>query len=240
MHRPNLVLTNGFTIGYRGHPVASVPDDIAIQPVPGLASISILTGSNGSGKTTLLRTLAGIIPSLAGGATLSDEPLEQLHRKGRLCYMPEILEFMPHLTPLQIFKALCPEHFHDVKRTAAAIDLSLASKAFNELSKGNRQKVRFLLTYLKAKPCNLLLLDEPFSGFDIESRQSAMTLLRDAFTDNGRRLIISLHTEQLPDGWCDSTIGLVDRQIRVGPAFHSVYDAQKYFTEKTSTAPHRP
>jgi ATPase subunit of ABC transporter with duplicated ATPase domains len=95
-------ISQGLAIGYKGRPVATVIEEIVFEA----GQVSLLLGLNGEGKTTLMKTLAGLLPPVAGNLAktrvlyLSDDvdisPLERLFgdsiqkgnwgRSGKRCY----------------------------------------------------------------------------------------------------------------------------------------------------------
>ena len=124
-----------------------------------------LVGENGSGKSTLMKIVVGLLRRDAGS----------LHREGRLGYCPQL--------PLLWEKLTVSEHFslfgraygmEEEARQSAATEL-LAELEFEryaryrveELSGGTRQKLNLALA-LMHEP-ELLLLDEPYAGFDWET-----------------------------------------------------------------------
>ncbi len=234
MSQEGLTFSDNFVIGYKT-PVAKVETSFSIPFSENGSAITVLSGSNGSGKTTLLRTLSGIISPLSGAAYFNGTEIKQLSIQKKICYLPETLDFFSHLTPEQILRSQTNEKKENLLSLAAILELPFDKLPFWKLSKGNRQKVRFLLAYLKSAQSELVLLDEPFSGFDIASREIVMTLLAKLFHGSSRRLLISLHTEKLPDQWSDSSLGIVDGKINLGPAFTSVYDARNYFTHSITS-----
>jgi ABC-type multidrug transport system ATPase subunit len=81
----------GLSIGYRRRPVASVNEPIRFEP----GQITLLLGLNGQGKTTLMKTLAGLIPPLAGSVD-----------RTRVLYLSDAVDFPGNLTPREIFRCL--------------------------------------------------------------------------------------------------------------------------------------
>ncbi len=143
--------------GYGGRPVVYV-EHITLPK----SSSSILVGYNGSGKSTFLKTLCGIIPPVGGrlGAVSATS-----------CLLPEDLEFSGDLSAYAIIKALCPE---DSTGEAALAALEVPrGRMYKQLSKGNRQKFRIVLTEALALSWgrDILCLDEPLSGLDLRIRR---------------------------------------------------------------------
>jgi ABC-2 type transport system ATP-binding protein len=121
-----------------------------------------LVGENGSGKTTLLRICAGLLAADAGSVVTT----------GRIGYCPQEATFLESLRVdehLVLFGAA-----HDLDRAAALdrghellaeLDFSVSVRhAVRELSGGAKQKLNLALALL-GDPA-LLLLDEPYQGFD--------------------------------------------------------------------------
>jgi ABC-type multidrug transport system ATPase subunit len=81
----------GLSIGYRRRPVASANEPIRFEP----GQITLLLGLNGQGKTTLMKTLAGLIPPLAGSVD-----------RTRVLYLSDAVDFPGNLTPREIFRCL--------------------------------------------------------------------------------------------------------------------------------------
>ncbi len=85
---------------------------------------------------------------------------------------------------------------------AFALEAAL-SKRVGDLSKGYRR--RFLLTLGLLAPRTLLLMDEPFDGFDLRQTREVMSLLRDEAVD-GRTLMLSIHQLRDAQRICDRLV----------------------------------
>jgi ATP-binding cassette, subfamily F, member 3 len=123
----------------------------------------VLTGPNGQGKTTLLRTIAGVIPPLAGQVRLGQSV--------RLGYMTQD-QTLPDAgsTPVEIIQNLAPINETDARTFLHYFLFSGddALRAVELLSYGER--ARLSLAVLVIQGCNFLLLDEPINHLDIPSR----------------------------------------------------------------------
>jgi zinc transport system ATP-binding protein len=142
-----------------------------------------LLGANGSGKTTLLKTIAGILPPLAGEiqSARGERPV--------VGYVPqrETLDHAFLLTSLEIvLMGICgrlgPGKFVRKAEREWAVEClgrtgaeNLGEKAFAELSGGQKQRV-LIARALVARP-DLLLLDEPTAGVDTAATNAITELL---------------------------------------------------------------
>jgi len=166
-----------------------------------------LIGPNGAGKTTLLESIAGLVPTDGGEVRWRGTSLSQQLRKERLFYVPEAISPYPDQRTLEVLKFYRQAYCQPVKRLeqlVRALDLEPAlAKPVGALSKGYRR--RFLLTLGLLAPCPVLLMDEPFDGFDLRQTREVMNLLRNEAAD-GRTLVLSIH--QLGDAQrvCDRLV----------------------------------
>ncbi len=164
-----------------------------------------LIGPNGAGKTTLLESIAGLVPTDGGEVRWRGTSLPQQRRKERLFYVPEAISPYPDQRTLEVLKFYRQAYCQPVSRLeqlVRALDLEPAlAKPVGALSKGYRR--RFLLTL--GLPCPVLLMDEPFDGFDLRQTREVMNLLRNEAAD-GRTLVLSIH--QLGDALrvCDRLV----------------------------------
>jgi len=158
--------------------------DLALHP----GEVVGLVGENGSGKTTLMKILVGAMAPDAGTIT----------RTGRLGYCPQ--------EPLVYARLTCDEHFelfgHAYAMTHAAERQSrrdiyaalgfdrYATTRADQLSGGTLAKLNLGLALL-ADP-DLLLLDEPYAGFDWDTYQKFWTLVADR-RQAGRSVLIISH-----------------------------------------------
>jgi ATP-binding cassette, subfamily F, member 3 len=149
-----------------------------------------LIGPNGAGKTTLLRTIAGLLPPLAGEVRLGANI--------RLGYMAQEQETLdPTLDAYTSIRKLAP--FSETEARAflhqylfSGDDVFIPS---GRLSYGER--TRLLLACLVAQGCNLLLLDEPINHLDIPSRVRFEQALA---TFEGTTLVVS-HDRYFIEGY---------------------------------------
>lgn len=145
-----------------------------------------IIGKNGRGKSTLLRLLGGDLEPLKGDVEYSDNT--------RLGYFGQT-----HIDRLDTKHTIAEEiglanhnlNFTEVKGIAGAMMFSgaLSDKKIGVLSGG--EKSRVLLGKIVAKPCNLLLLDEPTHHLDIESIEA----LIDALEDFSGSVVMVTHSE---------------------------------------------
>jgi len=175
----------------------------AVQDVSFIASAGEITGylgPNGSGKSTTLKMITGLIDPSEGEILFRGEPVRRdlIAFKQRLGYVPEEPHLYPHLTGLEYLEMVGQLRGLPAQPLAQKIDgflrlLSLHEDryvAISSYSKGMRQKV-LLAAALLHNP-DLLLLDEPFSGLDVNSALVLRSLIRELAT-RGKVVLFSSH-----------------------------------------------
>jgi ABC-2 type transport system ATP-binding protein len=179
--------------------------DVSFDVVSG--EVLGLIGPNGAGKTTLLECIAGLLPADAGEVRWRGAPLSPSQRKQRLFYVPEAISPYPDQRSAEVLRFFCEANAQPPKRLdqlvgALRLELALA-KPVGALSKGYRR--RLLLAFGLLAPLPVLLMDEPFDGFDLRQTREVMSLLRDEAL-GGRTLLLSIH--QLGDAQriCDRLV----------------------------------
>ncbi|WP_160136443.1 ABC transporter ATP-binding protein [Chryseobacterium sp. c4a] len=180
-------------------------DDFSIHVPKG--SIYGLLGPNGAGKTSFIRIINQITQADSGEILINGEKLNQNHIKD-IGYMPEERGLYKNMSVGdQIL------YFGELKGMSKNDALNEAKKWFDklnidqwwkkklsELSKGMAQKIQFVVTVLH-RP-HLLILDEPFSGFDPVNAN----LIKDQIIDlknNGTTIILSTHRMESVEEMCD-------------------------------------
>jgi ABC-type multidrug transport system ATPase subunit len=148
----------------------------------------LLMGRNGRGKSTLLRILAGLARPDGGSVQVS----------GSVGYAPQAGGLIDQLRPAEHFvlfgrpRGLTREAAtQEGRRLAEQLGWdALAAPAAGELSGGTRQKLNVVLAAL-GEP-DVLLLDEPYQGLDLESVQRFWDLLW-LWRDAGRCALVATH-----------------------------------------------
>jgi ABC-2 type transport system ATP-binding protein len=187
--------------------------DVSFDVAPG--EIVGLIGPNGAGKTTLLECVAGLLSVDAGEVRWHGFLLPPARRKERLFYVPEAISPYPDQRTADVLKFFCeayrqpPSRLEQLVR-ALGLEPVLARRV-SALSKGYRR--RFLLALGLLAPRPVLLMDEPFDGFDLRQTREVMNLLRNEAAD-GRTLVLSIH--QLGDAQriCDRLVLLSGGRVR--------------------------
>ena len=201
-----LLTAADLAVGYFGprqtpRPVTG-PLHLALWP----GELVCLLGPNGAGKSTLLRTLAGLQPSLGGRLDLGGAPLASLSAGERARQLSVVLTDrldVGNLTALELVQLGRHPHTgwlgglsaHDAARVQAALlatgTQTLADRAVNELSDGERQKV--LLARALAQDTPVVLLDEPTAHLDLPNRVALMRLLHRLARQTGKAILLSTH-----------------------------------------------
>ncbi|OYU84614.1 MAG: ABC transporter ATP-binding protein [Flavobacterium sp. BFFFF2] len=180
-------------------------DHVSLQIPTG--SIFGLLGPNGAGKTTLIRIINQIITPDTGMVLLDGSPLKPAD-VSQIGYMPEerglyksmkVGEQCVYLAQLKGMPK--KEAESELKKWFVKWEIEgWWNKKIQELSKGMAQKVQFIVTVLH-KP-KLLILDEPFSGFDPVNA----ALIRDEIlrlNQEGTSILFSTHRMETVEDLCD-------------------------------------
>ncbi|MES2308549.1 MAG: ATP-binding cassette domain-containing protein [Verrucomicrobiota bacterium] len=182
----------GFEVGYPDStPLLHTDKAIELTVKDHSSSITLLMGDNGMGKTTFLRSLIGL--------HTSPSSLDWKLLSGPIGYLPDEIDYSPEITPRLLLTSFSSRSKANQLLDELGWQIEW-EKPFYMLSKGNRQKVRFLASLLFSEEALLFLMDEPFSGFDIKTRSSTLEWLIRRFTHSDRHLILSLHAETIPSG----------------------------------------
>jgi ABC-2 type transport system ATP-binding protein len=207
------LIARGITKRYTNH-VALEGIDITIPE----KTIFGLLGPNGAGKTTLIRIINQIINADAGDIRIFGEPLQEKH-VGTIGYLPEErglykkLKVGEQLIYLARLKGLSREDA-TTKSKAWIRKFEITDwwgKKVEELSKGMAQKVQFISTVMHEP--KLIILDEPFSGFDpINAQLITEEIL--ALKEKGSTIIFSTHRMETVEDLCDH-IALLDKSKKI-------------------------
>ncbi len=162
-----------------------------------------IIGPNGAGKTTLMECLAGLLPYDQGVIAWENLPLAPHRTQQFMFYLPD--EILPYAEQRvasvivffqQVFGATKTQRMDLVDQ----LELSpVMNKTVAALSKGYRRRLLLLIGLLSPQP--LLLLDEPFDGFDLRQTLGVMDLLREALSQ--RTLLLSIHQLTEAEKICD-------------------------------------
>lgn len=216
---PQTLLTaEGLYVALGGLPILR---DVSIRVDAGEA-VAIL-GPNGSGKSTLLRTLVGLVPFQEGQLNLFGTPLRKFRSWRRVGYVPQhasvsvanatVREIVAsgRLAHHRWFAWLRRYDREVVDQCLATVGLSQrAGWSFAHLSGGQKQRV--LVARALATEPELLVMDEPLAGVDLESQAALAKILRDQ-RDAGLGLALVLHETEALAEVLDRTVRLCDGRI---------------------------
>jgi len=173
-----------------------------------------LLGRNGAGKSTIFRTILNIFKPDSGEILYNGKKIS--HKiTDKIGYLPEEGSLIPSYTVLEqfiyygILKSM-PEE--EVKKQAIYWlerfnILDYADRKIKELSKGNRQKIQFIIAVLHNP--DLLILDEPFSGLDPVSVEEFKKMVLEQ-KEKGKVIIFSSHRMEHVEQLCDDIL-LMDK-----------------------------
>ncbi|RDX38774.1 manganese/iron ABC transporter ATP-binding protein [Vibrio campbellii] len=186
-------------------------------------SITALVGVNGSGKSTLFKSIMGFVPVSQGSVEILGLPAKKALKQNVVAYVPQSEEIDWNFPILVEDVVMMGRYGHmgllripkqtDHDMVTAALDrvnmTAFRKRQIGELSGG--QKKRVFLARALAQESEVILLDEPFTGVDVQTEDQIMALLRD-LRDEGKVMLVSTHNLGSVPDFCDRTV-LINRTV---------------------------
>ena len=234
MKEPSLLVEGLSVIYSNGHKAL----DNASFSIP-RESITALVGINGSGKSTLFKAIMGFVKSSGGRIELFGGSVKDALKANLVAYVPQNEEIdwdfpvlvkdvvmMGRYGHMGFLKIPNDNDYEIVKDSLKKVGmLELENRQISELSGGQRKRV-FLARAL-AQQSEIILMDEPFTGIDVNTEEEIMELLREMKAE-GKVMLISTHNLGSVPEFCDRTILLNKTVLAEG-------ETTKVFTQENLT-----
>lgn len=172
-----------------------------------------LLGINGAGKTTTFRMITGLLDKTEGEITFNGKKIDY-NITDQIGFLTEERSLLTKLTVIEQAKLYGGLKGLSEREINERLDYLLErleikdykTRKIKELSKGNQQKIQFIMAILN-KP-KLLILDEPFSGLDPINIELFKSLIMELKSE-GTSIIFSSHRMDHVEYFCDALVILV-------------------------------
>jgi len=219
----SIISVNGIHKSYKkrkSKQIFTAVNDVSFEV--GKGEIIGLLGPNGAGKTTTIKTICGLLVQDQGSVTING--FDSIKDRGKaLCHISAVLEGNRNLYwRLTVFENLV--YFagnrgvskKEIHRQAEEL-LSLfqlqdkKDELVNNLSRGMQQKLAISVAMLA--DTEVILLDEPTLGLDVETGYEVRDLLRKIAKEQGKTIIISTHDMPVVQDLCERTVIINDGKV---------------------------
>ncbi|TCP68797.1 ABC transporter ATP-binding protein [Baia soyae] len=191
----------------------SVLDNISFT-VPRGEVYGIL-GENGAGKSTMLKMMANLcLPDQGEIEVLGQKPSWELYQK--IAYLSDRAKWYSDYTvgeALQYGKSFYPDF--QMERAEELVEFFKLDRKLlgKEMSKGQEARLQFLLCF--SRDVELMLLDEPFSGIDLITREKMIELIIESISERELTLVITTHEIDEVEGLLNRVSFVKDTKIVV-------------------------
>ncbi len=180
-------------------------------------SITALVGVNGSGKSTLFKSLMGLVNLSKGSVQILGQSVSAAMKANQVAYVPqsedidwnfpvlvEDVVMMGRYGHMNMFRVARAQDNEKVTSALKRVGIyELRHRQIGELSGG--QKKRVFLARALAQESEVVLLDEPFTGIDVNTEEQIMSLLKD-MREDGKVILVSTHNLGSVPEFCDRAV----------------------------------
>lgn len=191
-------------------------------------TVTALVGVNGAGKSTLFKAIMGFVPTAKGEISVLGQSVPTALKQNLVAYVPQSEDVDWAFPVLVEDVAMMGRYGHmgflrrPSKADRLAVDEALSrvnmteyrTRQIGELSGGQRKRV-FLARAL-AQEGQVILLDEPFTGVDVQTEEQIIALLRE-LREEGRVMLVSTHNLGSVPEFCDRAILVKGTVLSHGP-----------------------
>lgn len=196
-------------------------------------TICALLGVNGSGKSTLFKSIMGLVKLSQGEIRLCGLPVNQALKRNLVAYVPQSEE-VDWQFPVSVYDVVMMGRYGYMNflRIPTALDRQkvqeamervniahLANRQIGELSGG--QKKRVFLARAIAQQSQIILLDEPFTGVDVDTENAIMGLLKQLRAD-GHLILVSTHNLSTVPSFCDQAV-MINRTVLLSGSIEQTF-----------------
>ena len=220
---PERIAVEGLCVDYHG--VVAL-HEASLRVAPG--SICGLVGMNGAGKSTLFKALMGFVRPSRGTIRINGAPLAQARREQAVAYVPQTesvdwnfpvsvadVVMMGRYGRMGFLRIPSPADRAAITRALDRVGMAdYRTRQIGELSGGQRKRV-FLARAL-AQEGQVILLDEPFTGVDVQTEEAIITLLSEMRAE-GRVMLVSTHNLGSVPEYCDHVVLVKGTVLAHGP-----------------------
>ena len=203
-------------------------------------TICALVGVNGSGKSTLFKSIMGFLTPNAGQVRINRQPVRTVLKRNLVAYVPQA-EDVDWQFPVSVWDVAMMGRYGAMNflRIPRAVDKAKVEESLRrvsmwefrdrqigELSGG--QKKRVFLARALAQGGRVILLDEPFTGVDVNTEEAIIALLRE-LREAGCIILVSTHNLGSVPEFCDQVVLINRTVLAYGPT-------SEVFTEQNLSA----
>ncbi|MGW5523554.1 ABC transporter ATP-binding protein [Gordonia sp. NPDC003950] len=196
--------------GPHGNRVTAVDGlDLTINP----GEVVAFLGPNGAGKTTTIDMILGLSQPDSGSVEVYGQTARSAARGGRIAAVLQSGGLLPDFTVEETMRIVAALHGRsgDVESAMSRADIAhLAGRKVSRCSGGEQQRLKFALATLPDP--DLIVLDEPTAGMDVESRRSFWAAMRTDAT-HGRTVVFATHYLDEADDFADRIIMIAHGRI---------------------------
>ncbi|MCF8000501.1 MAG: ABC transporter ATP-binding protein [Halanaerobiales bacterium] len=192
------------------YPGALALDEISVNFPKG--QITGLVGPNGSGKSTLLKIITGLVVEDSGQVKIND--LKDKRLMDQIAFLPEINHLYDWMTIKEAINFFSNQ-YSDFSTKKANELLDFMNLSFEQkikaLSKGMVARLKLVLVLARRAP--LLILDEPLSGIDPNSRARILESLISEYESDFQSIVISTHEVVEAERFFDHVVFLEEGKV---------------------------
>jgi manganese/iron transport system ATP-binding protein len=183
---------------------------------------------NGAGKSTIFKAIMGFVPCSSGHIKVLGDTVQKALKSNLIAYVPQSEEvdwtfpvlvkdvvMMGRYGHMGFLRIPSKKDFESVENALAKVGMvKYAKQQIGELSGGQRKRV-FLARSI-AQNSHIILLDEPFTGVDVQTEEAIVDLLKKMKVE-GKVVLVSTHNLGSVPEFCDHVVIVNETVLNYGP-----------------------